>query len=293
MIEADVVAIEIRLLIEAIRLRYDYDLGNYSSSFLSRRLGVVLARSGVAHLGELQHRVLSDPSAFFALLEDLSVRVSDMFRDPEVFAAFRSDVVPMLRTYPMLKVWHAGCASGEEVYTTAIILQEADLYERCQIYATDLSATALEHAREGVYPAERLEEFVANYAGSGGTASFDRYFTIGYGNLAMRESLRRNVLFFQHNLIADYVFGEMHAIFCRNVLIYYDRPTKQRMLETFTKSLRPGGVLCLGASERLLPDELVLGFRELVPGTRIYRYDPPNRDVPSSETRLRRDGSVM
>jgi len=271
---ADSDAIALSLLIEAIHRRYGYDLRNYAPAFLERRFAAALTRFGIAHLGELQHRVLVDPEFFFELLESMIVRVTGMFRDPSFFEHFRVHITPLLRTYPLLKIWHGGCSSGEEVYATAIILKEEGLYDRAQIYATDISARAIESAAAGVYPADRVDEFRESYRAAGGTQDFTSYYTEGYGRIAMRESLRKNVLFFQHNLVSDHAFGEMHVVFCRNVLIYLDRELRRRVLTKFLAGLCPGGLLCLGSSERLSASDMALGFRELASDARIYRYEP-------------------
>jgi len=267
----DVEAIEIRLFLQAIYDRYGYDLRDYSSQSIRRRVLGALARSGLAHMGELQHRVLGDPELFATVLEDLTVRVSEMFRDPTFYRALRSQVVPLLRTYPLLNVWHSGCASGEEAFSSAIVLVEEGIYDRTQIYATDLSSRALEQAKEGVYSADVINQCAANYLSAGGKARFEEYHRAAYDHFAMRESLRRHILFFQHNLVSDHVFAEMHIIFCRNVLIYFEPALRERVVRKFTQSLRPGGFLCLGSSERLAPawgqQFSVFNERE-----RIYRY---------------------
>jgi chemotaxis protein methyltransferase CheR len=237
---------------------------------MSRRLHCALARSGAAHLGDLQHRVLRDPILFARLIEDLTVRVSDMFRDPSFFLALRKRVVPLLRTYPRLNVWHCGCAGGEEVYATAIVLHEEGLYDRCQIYATDVSMHALEQAKHGVYPAQRLPAFAESYAASGGTSTFSSYYTEAYEGIALRESLRRNILFFDHNLVSDHVFAEMNVIFCRNVLIYFGEQLRMQVLKKLDASLCPGGFLCLGGSEMLSED--TSPFAAFSPEERIYRH---------------------
>jgi chemotaxis protein methyltransferase CheR len=248
----EIEAIEIRLLLEAIHARYGYDLREYAAYSMRRRVLAALARTGLQHLGELQHRVLSDPRFFAQVLEDLTIRVSDMFRDPRFYRAFRERVIPMLRTYPLLKIWHAGCATGEEAYASAIMLSEEGLYDRAQIYATDISGQALHLAKQGVYDADRLRAFEENYAASGGTASLSRYCTAAYDHVVMAESLRRNILFFQHNLVSDHVFGEMHVIFCRNVFIYFSNQSIGRTVGTFASHIRPPGHLFVAASESLL-----------------------------------------
>jgi chemotaxis protein methyltransferase CheR len=244
-------ALEIGLLLQAIRVKYGYQFADYAQSSMRRRVRAVLTRSGLSHFGELQHRILLDPSFFASILDDLTVRVSEVFRDPPFYRAFRERVVPLLRTYPLLKIWHAGCASGEEVYTTAILLTEENLYDRAQIYATDMSPKALEAARAGVYTEERALEFERNYLESGGKARLSDHFSSAYGRIVVREALRRNVVFFQHDLATDHALGAMHVVFCRNVLIYFGSPLRERVLSTFSDCLERSGFLCLGMNEGL------------------------------------------
>jgi chemotaxis protein methyltransferase CheR len=262
--------LEIRLVLEAIHAKYGYDFRDYASDSMQRRVQAVLAKSGVAHFGELQHRLLTEPAFFASLLGGLTVQLSEMFRDPRFYRAFRERVIPVLRTYPQLKIWHAGCASGEEVYTTAIILFEENLYERTQIYATDVSATALEQAREGVYAEEHAARFSENYRQSGGKHELSDYYSCAYGRVAVRELLRKNVVFFQHDLVSDYALGEMHVIFCRNVLIYFGARLRERVLEMFARGLYRGGFLCLGGSERLPKTSTAL-FEDYAAEQRVYR----------------------
>jgi len=262
--------LEIRLLLEAIFGKYGYRFQDYAQASIRRRARAALARSGLPHFGELQHKLLCDPEFFATLLDDLTVRVSDVFRDPQVFRAFREKVVPLLRTYPLLKIWHAGCASGEEVYTTAILLAEENLYDRVQIYATDMSATALEMARAGVYGEERAEGFERNYRESGGKFSLENYFSRAYGRITVREPLRRNIVFFQHDLASDHALGDMHVVFCRNVLIYFGSGLREQALATFANCLGRGGFLCLGSNEAL-PPIATAAFAEYAAAERIYR----------------------
>ena len=265
---ADVEAIEIRLLLEAIHAKYGYDLRDYSEQSIRRRVQAALVKSGLAHLGELQHRILTDPIFFSGILEHLTVRVSDMFRDPVFYRTLRDRVTPLLRTYPFLNIWHSGCASGEEAYSTAIVLNEEGLLDRTQIYATDLSNKALEQAKQGVYPADKVAAFNDNYERAGGKSAFASYYTLAYNQVALKELLRRKVLFFQHDLVSDHVFGEMHMVFCRNVLIYFRQDLRDRVLDKFAQSLCPGGFLCLGSSEHLDHRR----FATFAPEQQIYRY---------------------
>ncbi len=269
----DIEAIEIALLLQAVYERYGYDFRGYAADSIARRLRSALAKSGAQHFGELQHRVLVEPGTFGSLMGDLVVSVSEMFRDPEFFKAFRHQVIPVLRTYPEVKLWHAGCATGEEVYATAITLREEGLLERSQIYATDLDSKAIDQAREGVYPESQAEEFEANYAAAGGTQRPDDYYVRAYGKLAFKEELRKKIVFFQHSLATDFSLGEMHVIFCRNVLIYFDATLRSRVIEMFARGLCRGGFLCLGNSEFIGRDSP--WFESFAPGERIYRRVAP------------------
>ena len=263
-------ALEIRLLLEAIFQKYGYDLRDYGTESMTRRVRAALAKSGLEHFGELQHRLLADPQFFATVLEGLTVHVSEMFRDPSFYRAFRERVVPTLRTFPELKIWHAGCSSGEEVYATAIVLTEENLYERSQIYATDVSAAALERAREGVYSDVQAQSFAKSYSESGGKARFEDYTLSAYDRIAVHERLRRNVVFFHHNLVSDYALGEMNVVFCRNVLIYFGPSLRDRVLGMLKMGLRRGGFLCLGANEAL-PATFGGVFSTFAANERIYR----------------------
>jgi len=268
--------LEVRLFLEAVNARYGYDLRGYASRSMGRRVHAALAKSGLPDLGALQHAVLVDPMLFARVLADLTVPVSDLFRDPGFFRAFRERVVPLLRTYPFFNIWHAGCATGEEAYSMAILLREEGLEERCQLYATDLSAPALAQAKEGVYRLRDLPAAEERYRSAGGRASLAAHATVAYGQLAMAESLRRRILFFQHSLVSDHVFAEMTVVLCRNVLIYFGRELRRQVLGKLEESLCPGGFLCFGASERLSGDASE-AFGPFVSHARIYRLVRPRR----------------
>lgn len=257
-------------LLTSIFDRYGYDLRGYASASLRRRINAVLARSNIASLAELECRVGADPEFFSDVLDGLTVHVSAMFRDPSFHRAFRHRLVPVLRSYPRLNFWTSGCAAGEEAYATAILLNEEGLYERAQIYATDVSPRAIERAKLGIYTRADFARFAANYSASGGTANLERYFTEAYARVTVRDSLRRNIVFFQHDLVGDHVFGDMDVISCRNVLIYFGRAFQERALAKLRDSLRPGGFLCLGQSEQLLGG-VRNDFIEVVRQERIYK----------------------
>lgn len=270
MTPGEVESLEVRLILEAIHERYGFDFRQYAPESVQRRLYAAQSQLGVAHLGDMLHRILRDPSFFASVLALLTVRVTEMFRDPAFYAAFRGEVLPVLRTYPRLKFWHAGCASGEEVYGMAILLSEEGLYDRSLLYGTDLDVTAIQQAKEGVYSSEQATTFARNYKESGGTANFDSYFTEAYSRISVGHDLRQNVSFFQHDLTSDFVFGEMNVIFCRNVALYFTDPLKEKVMGSFLQALCRGGFLCLGSSETL-PVGVRPQFEEFSAGQRIFR----------------------
>lgn len=263
--------LEMELLLEAIYRHYGYDFRQYAPSSLRRRLKKRLEAEGLATFSQLQDRVLHDVLAMEGLLRDMSVNVTGMFRDPTFFLSFRAKIVPILRTYPSVRIWHAGCASGEEVYAMAILLEEEGLYERSRLYATDMNAEALDRARTGIFPISRMREYTMNYQQAGGARSFSEYYTARYGGALFHARLRDNVLFAQHNLATDTSFSEFTVILCRNVLIYFDRELKERTLRLFRDSLSPLGFLCLGRRESLRFTRVEDEFSEIEPKERIFR----------------------
>lgn len=255
--------IEIHLLLEAIHLKYGYDFHNYSKAHIKRRILGRLTRSRLSSVSQMQHKVLNDPEFFHEVLLDLSLNVTEMFRDPRFFVAVREEVVPILKTYPFIKVWHAGCSTGEEVYSMAILLKEEGLLDRCTIYATDFNQIALKKASEAIYSLERVKSYYDNYNKAKGKSSLSDYFTIHYDAAMLDKNLKKNVVFSDHNLVTDGVFGEMNIIFCRNVLIYFNRELQNRVYRLFYDSLLSGGLLCLGSKETLAFSELKNNFRLL------------------------------
>jgi chemotaxis protein methyltransferase CheR len=264
-------ALEIELLLEAIFRHYGYDFRRYARSSLRRRLKKRLEGEELKTFSALQDRILHDPVAMERLVRDMSINVTAMFRDPAFFLALRLQVIPILRTYPFVRIWHAGCASGEEVVAMAILLEEEGLLDRARIYATDMNAEALAHARAGIYPLARMREYTANYQQAGGTQSFSEYYTASYGAALFHSRLRENVLFAQHNLATDTSFTEFNLILCRNVLIYFDRSLKEKALSLFSDSLAPFGFLTLGRRESLRFTSAEQGYQEVDPKERIYR----------------------
>ena len=243
--------IEIRLLLEAIYQLYGYDFRSYSPASMRRRIMHRLTMSGFSTILEMTDRVLRDRQFFVTLLNDLTVNVTEMFRDPEFYKAFREEVVPVLKTFPFIKIWHAGCSTGEEIYSMAILLEEEGLYERAMLYATDIDKNVLAAAKKGIYPIHAFKQYTDNYRRAGGRQSLSDYATARYDSVIMEQRLKRNIVFADHDLATDQVFGEMHVILCRNVLIYFDRPLQQRVFKLFGESLDMGGFLCLGTKESL------------------------------------------
>ncbi|MGV8917023.1 MAG: CheR family methyltransferase [Pseudomonas sp.] len=263
--------IELRLLIEAIYLRYSYDFRDYSGASVKRRVNHALRQFDCATISALQERVLHDPAAFLQLLQYLTIPVSEMFRDPSHFLAIREEVVPLLKTYPSIKVWVAGCSTGEEVYSIAILLREEGLLERTIIYATDINPSSLEKAKLGIYSLDSVRAYTENYQKAGGKRVFSDYYTAAYGNAIFDKTLRENVTFADHSLATDSVFSETQLIMCRNVLIYFNKKLQDRAFGLFHDSLSHRGFLALGSKETVDFSAHSGDFGAFVKQERIYR----------------------
>ncbi len=268
--------IELQLLIDAIYLKYHYDFRGYAQASLKRRLTTAMSRFECSTLSQLQDRVLHDPSVFQPLLDYLTVQVSDLFRDPAYFLALREKVVPLLRTYPSLRFWVAGCSTGEEVYSLAILLREEGLLDRSLIYATDINTQALQAAQAGVYDIERLPGFTENHRRAGGRSSLSDYYSAAYGKAVFDKSLRKQIVFSDHSLATDSVFAEMHLVSCRNVLIYFNRELQDRAVGLFRESLCRKGFLGIGAKESLRFSAHAEAFADYALADRIYQ----KKDLP-------------
>jgi chemotaxis protein methyltransferase CheR len=264
-------ALEVALLFEGVFRRYGSDFRNYSYPSLRRRVWNMIRAEGLSSVSGLQERVLHDPAAMGRLLMHISVSVTSMFRDPTFYLAFREKVVPRLRGYPFIRVWHAGCATGEEVYSMAILLEEEGLYERCRIYATDMNEVVLKKARDGIFPLELMREYEANYARAGGKASLSDYYTARYGHAIFQKPLRKNLIFSHHNLVTDGSFNEFNVILCRNVMIYFDGTLQERVHKLFYDSLRRFGILVIGRKERIKTTVHEQDYEPLDAQERIYR----------------------
>jgi len=262
---------EIELLLEGIYRQYGFDFRSYAYASIRRRLWKRIEEEGLSTVSELQNIVLHDPDMMEKLLLDLSINVTAMFRDPTFYRVFRQQVIPHLRTYPFIRVWHAGCATGEEVYSMAILLEEEGLYERSRIYATDINEVVLQKAKSGIFPLDRMQEYTENYIAAGGKRSFSDYYIAKYDGALFSPSLTKNVVFSQHNLVTDRSFSEFNVILCRNVLIYFDKTLQARVLTLFYDSLATFGILALGSKESLRFSQYEACYEKLHPRERLYR----------------------
>jgi chemotaxis protein methyltransferase CheR len=267
----NVEVLELDLLLEAVFRLYGYDFRDYARTSMRRRIASVMKQEQCATISALQDKVLHDRGSWERCLDGISVNVSAMFRDPHFFLAFRQHAVPVLRTYPFIRVWQAGCSLGEEAYSLAILLEEEGLYDRALIYATDINEATLRQAREGIYPAELMQRYTQNYVQSGGVRSFSEYYTARYDFAILRPALQRNIVFSQHNLVSDAPFNEFNVILCRNVMIYFNRALQERTHQLFHDSLGMFGILGLGSREslRFMPHEQM--YEPLVASEKLYR----------------------
>ena len=263
--------VEFRLLIDAIYHIYHYDFRGYAPASLRRRLRAAMSRFNCRTLSQLQDKIVHDSTAFPTLLDFLTVQVSEMFRDPAFFLSLREQVVPLLRTYPFLKVWVAGCSAGEEAYSLAILLQEEGLLSKTIIYATDINTGTLQKAAAGVYDVERIAGFTANHRKSGARASLSDYYTAAYGRAVFNKSLKDHIVFSDHSLATDSVFAEVQLVSCRNVLIYFNRVLQDRAIGLFREALCRQGFIGIGAKESLRFSSHSDAFLDFVPDERIFQ----------------------
>jgi chemotaxis protein methyltransferase CheR len=267
----DVDEIELALLLEGVYRRYGFDFREYAPASLRRRVWRRVHAEGLTTLSALQDRLLHDPRCMERLLLDLSINVTAMFRDPSFYVAFRQKVVPLLRTYPFTRIWVAGCSTGEEVYSLAILLHEEGVSDRARIYATDINESVLERARAGVFPLDKMREYTQNDIKAGGERAFSEYYLAKYAGAQFQRSLVENVVFAQHNLVSDRSFNEFIVIVCRNVLIYFDRTLQDRVHRLFYESLMTFGVLALGAKESIRFSQHESSYEELDAAERLYK----------------------
>jgi chemotaxis protein methyltransferase CheR len=262
---------EIPLLLEAVYQKYGYDFRQYSQAHIRRRVKNRMAMSALEDISQLQSKILNDEIFAANFLQDLSITVTEMFRDPDFYKSLRENVIPILKTFPFIKIWHAGCSTGEEAYSMAIIMQEEGLYDRTTIYATDFNQQALNQAKEGIFSTARIKEYTANYQLSGGIESFANYYMSNYDNVIMNQSLKKNIVWANHNLVTDSVFAEVHLVLCRNVLIYFDKYLQNKVQHIFYNSLINGGILCLGSKESIQFTDLHDKYTELDKKQRIFK----------------------
>jgi chemotaxis protein methyltransferase CheR len=261
----------ISLLLDAVYEKYGYDFRQYSKAHIERRIMNRLRLSGLENIEQMQVKVLNDEIFASKLLNDLSITVTEMFRDPDFYRSLREIVIPVLKTYPFVKIWHAGCSTGEEAYSMSIIIQEEGLDTRTTIYATDYNQLALLHAKDGIFSNNRIKEYTAGYQSAGGKESFSDYFESDNNNFIMKQTLKKNIVWANHSLVTDSVFSEVHLILCRNVLIYFDRNLQNKVHTLFYNSLINGGILCLGSKEGLQFTDFNEKYRELDKKQRIFK----------------------
>lgn len=263
--------LEMDMLKEAIFKRYGYDFRHYSNASFKRRTEHFLSTVDCERVSELIPLIINDKSFFEFFFYTLCITTTEMFRDPHTFKAIRKKVIPVLKTFPFIKVWSAGCSTGEEAYSMAIILKEEGLYDRSHIYATDFNEEALEKAKKGIYPVEKIKEMTANYQQAGGKESFSDYYHSKYSSAIMNKDLKKNIVFANYNLVSDAVFGEMHLILCRNVLIYFDRSLQNHVLNLLSNSLIHRGYLCIGTKESIKFSGIDKKFKQAVKDEKIYK----------------------
>lgn len=262
--------IETDLLLEGLYLAHGLDFRHYLRSSLGRRISHRMNLEGIPTITALLEKVLHEPGFVDKLLNDFSIKVTEMYRDPSFFLAFRSDVVPLLRKEPELRIWHAGCATGEEVYSMAILLKECGLLDRAKIYATDMNENVIADAKLGRFPLKRMQSFTKNYLQAGGSKEFSSYYTTDTEYAYFKPEIKESMMFAQHNLATDRSFNEFHVILCRNVLIYFDSALQSRVHDLFYDSLSPSGFLCLGSMESLISERRA-GYEDFNHAERIFR----------------------
>ncbi|MFH1995122.1 MAG: protein-glutamate O-methyltransferase CheR [Nitrospinota bacterium] len=258
-------------LLSVVHRHYGYDFRNYAPAMIKRRLASFMFETKFESLPEVSQRIVSDRSILESLIYYFSITVTEMFRNPLTCRKLRESVIPYLKTYPHIKIWHAGCATGEEVYSMAILLKEEGIYDRCHIYATDINDSALNAARDGIFPIKDAKKYSRNYKEAGGHYAFSDYYSSIDNSIIMDRGLKENIIFANHNLVSDHIFGEMNIIMCRNVLIYFNDILQEHILNIFFESLTHGGFLCVGNSESIKYSNIYPKFREIARRERIYQ----------------------
>lgn len=262
--------IEINLLLEAIHLKSGYDFRGYARNSLERRILRRLRLSGLENISAMQHLLLNDDHFLDLLLQDFSINVTQMFRDPIFYTLIKKKLLPILNKLPFIKIWHAGCSTGEEVYSMAILLKEAGMLDKTRIYATDSNIEVIKKAKKGIYSLENIKEYTSAYQQAGGESSFADYYVASYDMAVMKNRLKKNIVFADHNLVTDHAFGEMDLIMCRNVMIYFARELQDRVINLFLESLKPGGYLCLGNKETIRFSKHINNFEPFEKKQKIF-----------------------
>ncbi|MCS5708831.1 protein-glutamate O-methyltransferase CheR [Candidatus Berkiella cookevillensis] len=255
--------LELELLTQAIKMLYGWDFGQYKKESLRRSANRLASKHNLKNISELIPKLFCNELLLNDLLNCFSIPVTEMFRDPGFFLTLRKKIIPILKTYPFIKIWHVGCASGQEVYSMAILLHEEGMYDRARIYGTDINPLQLKKAKEGIFEVDQLDVYKENYYKSGGKHDLMDYFSLKYDAFIFNNKLRKNIFFFEHNIAQDHAFGEMNLILCRNVLIYFDATLQCRAINLFNESLCFGGALCLGVKESL-------DFMSINPGLELF-----------------------
>jgi chemotaxis protein methyltransferase CheR len=263
--------IEIEILLEAIYRHYGYDFRNYVFSSIRRRVRYRMKTENLSSVSGLQEKVLHDPKMMEKLFIDFSINVTEMFRDPDFFLSFRRQVIPVLKEYPYIRIWHAGCSSGEEVYSMAILLHEEGLLKQSRIYATDINETVLKTAKKGIFPINKMQAYTKNYLKAGGTKAFSEYYSVKQDQVMFHSALSENVIFAQHNLVTDGSFNEFHVIICRNVMIYFNKELQNHVHQLFYQSLCRSGFLGLGNKEGITFTNQAKYYEEIDSAEKIYQ----------------------
>jgi chemotaxis protein methyltransferase CheR len=266
--------IEIELLLEALFKRYGYDFRSYARASVRRRIIQFMQHTDFQTISSMIPRLIHDESFFEKMVMEFSITVTEMFRDPSMYLSLRNNIIPVLKSYPFIKIWHAGCATGEEAYSLAILMEEEGLGEKATFFATDFNDAALGKAKEGIFDLSNVQQYTENYQKAGGRSSFSDYYHARYGAMAIKNALKEKITFANHNLVIDQVFSETHLICCRNVLIYFNRELQERVLGLFYDSLVNGGYLCLGLKESLLLSGFQKKFKEIDGKNKIFQKKP-------------------